>query len=139
MLAVLHEQVEPADDRRRHQRDHEAIDRVLDVEKPEVPRHGLEDLARHGPVMPQRVVLDDEREAEGGENRRQWIASEQRPERRHLEHRAEHGQRQHRDDERDPEVAGGEERGRPDVGAQHEEIAVREVDDVHDPEDQGET
>jgi hypothetical protein len=41
-------------------------------------------------------------------------------------------------DEGDPEVAGGGDGGRSHEAAQHHQIAVREVDDVHDAEDQRE-
>src|SRR5439155_1858277 len=66
VLAVLHEQIEGADDGRRHQGDDDPVPRVLDVEEAEVSAHRLQDLAGHGAVLPERVVLDDQREPEGG-------------------------------------------------------------------------
>ena len=39
-------------------------------------------------------------------------------------------------DEREPEVAGRHHRRRAYVGAEHEQLAVGEVHDVHDPEDE---
>src|SRR5882672_5037903 len=138
VLAVLHEEIEGADDRRRHQRDDDPVPRVLHVEELEVAGHRLGNLTGHRAVLPERVVLDDQRDAEGGEDGCERVAADERPERGHLQQRAEHGHGQHGGHEGDPEVARGEEGRRSDVGAQHEQVAVREVHDVHDPEDERE-
>ena len=45
---------------------------------------------------------------------------------------------QRRDDERQPEVAGRLQRRPCQHGADHEEVAVRQIDDVEQPEDNGE-
>ena len=58
------------------------------------------------------------------------------PQRRHLEDSAQHRDRQCGHDERQPEVAGRRHHRRAHVGAQHEELTVGEVHDVHDPEDE---
>ena len=78
ILAILHEEPERADDRRRQKRDDDPIPGVFEVEEREVASEGLLDLARHRAELVERPVLEHERDAKGREDRRQRIAPEQR-------------------------------------------------------------
>ena len=49
----------------------------------------LGELARHRAELPQRIILQYQRDAEGGQDRRQRIAADQGPQRDHIDRRAE--------------------------------------------------
>jgi hypothetical protein len=136
VLAVLHEEIERADDGRREHGDQDAVPRVLHVEELELAGDRLGELAGHRPVLPERVVLDHQRHAERGQDRGQRVAAHQRPQGGDLEDGAEQGHAEHGPAQGEPEVAGEEEHRGAHVGAEHEQVAVGEVHDVHDPEDQ---
>ena len=87
VFAVFQEQPEAADDGGRERRDQDAVIGIGQVEQRERAGDRLVDLARHRPELPQRVVLQDQRHAEGGEDRGQRIAPDQRTQRHDL-HRA---------------------------------------------------
>ena len=136
VLPVAQEEVEGADDGRGEHRRDDPVPGVLEVEEGEVSRERLLDAAGGGAPLPERVFLEHERDAEGGEDRLERIAPDERPERRHLEHRAEDRDHHRGDEQRQPEVARGRDRDGPDEAAQHDEVAVGEVDHVHDAEDE---
>ena len=109
------------------------------MEQGEVAVYGLADLTHRRAPLPQRVLLEHQRDAERGEDGRQRVASDQGPERRDLERGAQHGDDDRRHEQGQPVVPGHAQHAGAHERAQHEQIAVGEVDDVHDPEDEGET
>jgi hypothetical protein len=111
---------------------------VLQMEEVEIPADRRADLAHRRAPLPERVLLDHERDAERGQDGRQRITADQRPQRRDLQQGAEDGDDDHRDDQRQPVAAGDTQHAGADEGAEHQQIAVREVDDVHDAEDERE-
>ena len=64
------------------------------------------------------------------------MAPPQTSEQEWLHDQAEHADEQRREYQREPELPGPLNDGERDVGAEHVEGAVREIDDVHHPEDQ---
>ena len=58
--------------------DHQPVPGIFEIEEVEVAGERLVDLARHRAELPERVVLQDQRHAEGGEDRGQRIAADQR-------------------------------------------------------------
>ena len=109
-LPYLEEEAERADDGGGEDGGGDAVPRVLQVEELELPGDRLLDLAGRRPPLPERVLLQHERHAEGGEDGGEGIAAEQRPQRGHLERGAEH-----RDDERGHEQGEPEAPGRRDA------------------------
>ena len=87
--------------------------------------------------MPQRVVLQHERQAEGRENGSQGIAAQQRTQRRDLQRRPDDGHDQGGEHECKPEAPRRRDHNNTNVGPQHEKFAVGEVHDIHDAEDEG--
>ena len=85
----------------------------------------------------EQAVLDDDGKAEGDEQRRQDIAAERAVEERVLQRIAEREQhrRRHQRAEERPDAQRLRQRQH-DEGRQHDEIAVRQVDEPHDAEDQ---
>ena len=75
-LAVFEEQPEAADDGGRQAGDHQPVPRIFQIEEIEVAGVRLVDLACHRAELPQRVILQDQRDAEGGENGGQGIATQ---------------------------------------------------------------
>ncbi len=70
-------------------RDHEPVPRIVEIEQREVAGEGLLDLARHRAELPERIVLQHQRDAEGGEDGGQVMAAEQRAQNRHVNGRPE--------------------------------------------------
>jgi hypothetical protein len=66
------------------------------------------------------------------------MAAEQRAQHHHMNGRPEQRDDEAGDHERDPKVSRGSQCNHAQVGAQHEQLAVGEVDHVHDAEDQRE-
>ena len=95
-------------------------------------------LAGRRTPLPDGVLLEHERYAEGGEDGGEGIASDERPERGRLEHRPEHRDHHRGHEESEPEVSGGGDGGGAHEAAEHDEVAVGEVHHVHDAEDEGE-
>ena len=89
-----------------------------------------------GAELPQRVILQDERQAEGDEDRIERVAPDQRPQDDDLQGGAEHGDDDERREQRQPEIPGRHHDDDADIGAEHEQFAMREIDHVHDAEDQ---
>ena len=102
------------------------------------PVRGSWILRAVGPPLPQRVLLQDQRDAEGGQDGGERIAPEQRPQGDDLQSSPEDGDDEGGRQEGQPEVAGECQGGSAGKAAQHDQVPVGEVDDVHDAEDQGE-
>ena len=134
--AEFQEQPQRTDDGGREQRDHQPVPRIIEIEQREIPAEGLLDLARHRAELPERVVLQHQGDAEGGQDGRQGIAAEQRAQSDDMNAGAEQRDDECGDHERKPEVAGGRQHDHAHIGAQHEQLAVGEVHHVHDAEDQ---
>jgi hypothetical protein len=96
----------------------------------------LGDLARHRTELPQRVILQDQRDAKGSKDRRQRVAAEQRAQCGQVNRRAEQRDDESGGDECDPKIAGSGQGNNANIGAQHEQLAMGKVDYVHDAEDQ---
>ncbi len=135
-LAVFEEEPDAADDRGRQNRDQHAVPRIDQIEERELPGEGLPDLARDGAELPQRVILQDERDAEGREDGVERIAAQERAQCHDVDDGAEQRHHQRRRDQRQPEIAGRGHGQHADIGAQHEQFAMREIDHVHDAEDE---
>jgi hypothetical protein len=86
--------------------------------------------------LPQRVILHHQRNAEGGENRGERIAAEQRTQGRNLQSRADQCHDERGKQQREPETAGRGDHDYAHIGAEHEQLAVGKVDHVHDAEDE---
>ncbi len=67
------------------------------------------------------------------------IAAVEVPQRGELKHDAEHERRAERQDRAEHETAGPGDEGRGEIGAHHVERTVREIDEVHDAEHQGQS
>ncbi len=81
-------------------------------------------------------LQQDETETVG---KQQWIVDAAAIEGAHQETLAQHTNAAHddwNDDERQPEIAGKAQREGTDIGAQHEELAVREIHNRQKPKDQ---
>src|SRR5207249_4875977 len=135
-LAVLEEEEERPDDGRGEQGGGDPVPGVLEVEERELRRNGLLELPRRRAPLPERVLLEHERDPKRREDRRERVAAEERPECRDLEDRAERGDDERRDHQREPEVARDAESGGAREGSEHHELSVSEVHHVHDPEDE---
>ena len=86
----------------------------------------------------QARVGDHERDAERHQHLRQRIAGEA-PQQQPLDQAAECRNQERADDCGQPEIElVPDDQARPDVGAQHEQGAVRQIRNAHQPEDQGE-
>ena len=99
-------------------------------------RAGLEAAAVGGEGLEQ-PVLDDDRQAEGDEQRRQDVAAERAVEQDGLQRVAEREHQRHGDERRRRAVA-GRARGasaRIRKAAKHDEVAMGEIDEPHDAED----
>ena len=118
------------------QRQHADREPAAEIEARDLDGAGLELAAVGGEQLQQRV-LDDDREAEGDEQRRQQIVAERAVEQPALQHVADRRHHRHHDDERDERIE-AERVGRHqrDVGGEHDQVAVRDVDQPHHAEDQ---
>jgi len=67
------------------------------------------------------------------------IAAEQGAQCRQMNNRAEQRHQQCRRNQRDPETAGRRQDQDADISAQHEQLAMGEIDHVHDAENQGQS
>ena len=121
---------------RRQRRDQDAIPGILQIEQREVAADRLRDAARRPGRTAKRVILQHQRNAESGKDGVERIAADQRPQRHDLQRRAEKRDDQRRGDQRQPEAAGRGDDDEADIGAEHEQFAMREIDHVHDAEDQ---
>src|SRR5882672_4016024 len=99
---------------------------------------GRVEALRGRPVEDAQSLLENEGEPECQQELVDRRATVDEAQRGRLEKRAEGTDDGRHDDERRPEPAGEHDGGVPEVGAQHVEDAVREVDDAQDAEDQGE-
>ena len=132
----MQEQEKPHERSERHQRGEYPIELIFDPEEGDRGLNRRQDAARRGPERDAHALLQDEREAERGHNGerghvmngRNDHALDQRPERKADDRR---------DQECEPETAGRLQRGPGENGTDHEEVAVREVDNVKQPEDDG--
>ena len=102
-----------------------------------MPGEGLLNFARDRTELPQRIILQHQRDAKGGEDRRQRVAPQQRAQGRQIDDRAEQRDHQGGDHQSQPKIAGRRQCDHTDIGAEHEELAMGKVDDVHNAEDQG--
>src|SRR5262249_38774348 len=75
--AEFEEQPEGADNRGGKQRNDQPIPRIVKVEEREVAGEWLLDFACDRTELPERVVLQYQRHAEGGKDRRQRIAAQE--------------------------------------------------------------
>jgi hypothetical protein len=135
-------------ERERHQRAEREHEQVVggEVPAPDVHRPGEDRRTRHRPVVgtPDELdgVADDEHERVRDEELLQLLPAVDGTEERRLHERAHDGHARRGQHERDPERGGGADEERGDrvaqVGAQHVERAVGEVEHAHDAEDQGE-
>ena len=103
----------------------------------------LEDLRRRQPhdhAAPYRLhqIEEHEGEAEGQQHLVHVAAAIERPHEHELHHDSDRGDRNGREQKREPEAAGELVDRKPEERAQHEERAVREAHDVHQAEDEGE-
>ena len=64
------------------------------------------------------------------------VAAVERPDRDHLQRHADDERRDQREDRAEHEAAGDCGEGRGEIGAEHVERAVRQIDQIHDAEDQ---
>ncbi len=71
-----------------------------------------------------------------GASNREMIAAVEMPEHDKFQHDAEHERRAEREQRAQHEVAGPGHEGRREIGTHHVERAVRQVDEIHDPEHQ---
>ena len=115
------------------------VPRVVQVKERELAGERLLDLARHRAELPQRIILQDERNPEGGEDRIERIAAEQRAQCRQVYDCAEQRYEERSRYQGDPEISGGRQYDDADIGAQHEEFAMGKIDHVHDAENQCQT
>ena len=69
----------------------------------------------------------------------EMIAAVERPDGDHLQHHAGDERRDQPERDAGDEAVGQPDKGRGEIGAQHVERAVRQIDQVHDPEDQRQT
>ena len=76
------------------------------------------------------------RQAERHHQERVTVSAVQPAQDAEFERGAEASDQDRRGDQREPEIAGPVHGGIADIGAQHEERAMGEVDDAHDAEDQ---
>ncbi len=136
VFAVFKKQPEAADDRCGEAGNHEAVPGIFQIEQREVAGERLLDLARHRTELPQRVVLQDQRNAERCENCRERIAADKRPQRHDLDRCSNQRHNQRCNQQRQPEIARRRQHQDADISAQHEQFAVREIDDIHDAENQ---
>ena len=81
VLAVLQEEPEPADMIAGQQRGDHPVPRVLEVEEVEVPGDRLDEISGRGAPLPERVLLEHQRDAEGRQDRGERIAAQQRAQR----------------------------------------------------------
>jgi hypothetical protein len=70
--------------------------------------------------LPQRVVLQHQRNAESGQNRVERIAADQGAQRDDLHCRAENGDDERSTDQRQPETSSAHEHDEAEIGAEHE-------------------
>ena len=98
------------------------------------PRLSLPAVGRE---LQQQPVLDDDREPEGDEQRHQQVGAERAVEHQPLQPPAEREHEGQGDQQRHPDRHEQRRREREDeVGGEHDEVAMREVDEPHDAEDQ---
>jgi hypothetical protein len=107
----------------------------------ELDARGLEALRAEGARVRredfQEEVLDDDREAEGHQQRREDVAPERAIQKRTLEHIAQYRHRGHHHGERGVGAPAGAQHQRyATKGGEHDEIAVRDIDQPHDAEGQ---
>ena len=101
-------------------------------------RAGLEPLRVGGEHL-QQHVLDDDREAEGHQQRRQDVPAQRQVEDAALQRVADPRHHRHDDDQADERMhAGAVEHGETEEGGEHDQVAVRDVDQPHHAEDQRE-
>ena len=85
----------------------------------------------------QQPVLDDDRKAEGDQQRRQQVVAQRAVEHEPLQRIADRRHQRHDDDERGsgsmPSVCVVDQR---EIGGEHDEVAMRDVDEPHHAEDQ---
>ena len=97
---------------------------------------GLE-LAAVGGEQLQQAVLDDDGEAEGHQQRRQQIVAQRAVEQRALQRVADQRHGRHDEQQRGERIdAEGLRHHQRDVGGEHDEVAMRDVDQPHHAEDQ---
>src|SRR5437763_748558 len=77
ILAVFQKQPKGADDGRRERGDQQPVPGIFEIEEREITGERLLDLACHGTELPERVVLQHQRNAKRGQNGREGIAAEQ--------------------------------------------------------------
>ena len=86
------------------------------------------------PKVMRTTFLQDQRQAERRDDRQRGYATD-RLDHDALDQRAEQEADQRRDDETEPEIAGRLQREPGQHGADHEEVAMRDIDDVEKAED----
>ena len=136
-LGVLQEQ-EKADERRNRQGGRkESVNVVLDAKQRHRGGDRRENAARRRTEHDANAFLQDQRQAKRCDNRQCGNAAHGL---NHdsLDQRAENESDQGRDDKSEPEVSGRFQREPGDDRADHEEVAVRDIDDVEQAENDGE-
>ena len=132
------EEQEEADEREdRHRRREQPVDLVVDAEHRDGAVDRRQDAARRRAVGDAHAFLQDQRQAEGRDDRERRDVVDGLDDDA-LDQRSQGEADQRREDERQPEIAGRLQRRPGQHGADHEEVAVREIDDVEQAEDDGE-
>ena len=117
MMNIIERDIERPD------RDRDTVVRALDALPRIAPDHG-------------GAVLEDIDEPDGEEYLVEFAGAEDRTETEPFDHRTYSDEGKHgQEDDKIGIDAGEEKNGCGDIGTDHEELAMREIDDLHDPED----
>jgi hypothetical protein len=132
----VQEQEEPAYGNDGDPRGEQAIDLVFQVHYRKCHPDGIEHALRRGPERGAHTLLEDERQTEcsnDGKRRR----SLDRTHHAALDDGAQHKAEQRNEQEGQPKVASVLDHRPGQHGSHHEEVAVRHIDDVEQPKDDG--
>ena len=134
-----HDQVEPGRHRQRHHDDGQPVHRVIDAGKNfdrgiEPGRQGQVHAGRSPDQAHQFVEEQDQ--AEGRQHVVEMVAAVQPAHGDHFDRHADQERRHQREQHAADKVAGPRREGRRKVGADHVERPVRQIDEIHDPENQ---
>ena len=89
-----------------------------------------------GPQIQPHQLVEEQQQPERAEHVVEMVAAVERPDRDHLQRHADQQRRDQRQQRTEHEAAGQRREGRGEIGADHVERAVRQIDQVHDAEDQ---
>ena len=132
-------QIEREGDEQRHDDDRQAVHRIVDagqeLDGGVEPGRQREIHARRAPDQAHQLV-EEQNEPEGTEHVVEMVAAVEPPHGDHLDRHPDQERRHQRESDAAEERVGEAGEGRGEVGAQHVERAVRQVDEVHDAEHQ---